>query len=135
MTLKEKILAVMGGVHVAAIATIADGRPAVRFMALTGFEDTSLVGATVKSSRKVQQLKKNQDAALSIWSCREYSDPYIVIQAKGTIHEDFATKKKYWDPMLEPFFRSPENPDYVVLKFIPERIEYYDMSGMEVWER
>ena len=48
MKLEEKILDVMGGVHVGAVATIWDGRPAVRFMALTGNEDLSLVGGTLK---------------------------------------------------------------------------------------
>ena len=135
MALREKILSVMGGMHVAAVATIAEGKPAVRYLALTGLDDLTLIGSTMKSSRKVAQIMKNPEAALSIWSCKEFSDPYVVIQAKATVHEDLLTKKKYWDPMMEPFFRSPENPDYVILKFVPYRIEYYVPEGMEVWEK
>lgn len=135
MALKEKILSVMGGMHVAAVATIAEGKPAVRFLALTGFDDMTLIGSTMKASRKVAQIRKNPEVALSIWSCKEFSDPYVVIQAKASVHEDTATKKKYWDPMFEPFFKSPENPDYVILKFTPYRVEYYVPEGMEVWEK
>lgn len=135
MALREKILSVMGGVHVAAVATLAEGKPAVRFLALTGLDDLTLVGTTMKASRKVTQIRKNPETALSIWSCKEFSDPYVTIQAKASVHEDLATKKKHWDPMFEPFYGSPENPEYVVLKFSPYRIEYYVPEGMEVWEK
>jgi len=135
MALKEKILSVMGGVHVAAVATITDGKPAVRYMALTGLDDLTLIGSTMTASRKVAQIRKNPEVALSIWSCKEFSDPYVVIQAKCSVHEDTATKKQYWNPMWEEYFKTPENPEFVVLKFAPYRIEYNVPEGMEVWEK
>jgi general stress protein 26 len=137
MASKEKILEVMGGPHVAAIATIAVGLPAVRFMVLNGFEDMTLVGATMKSSHKVEQLKKNPNAAIAIWSGKELSDPYVEIRARGKIHEDLATKKKYWNPMMEQYFKSVDNPDFVILKFTAEEIVYFapQMTGQEVWKR
>jgi general stress protein 26 len=137
MALKEKILEVISGPHVAAIATIASGLPAVRFMVLSGSDDMTLIGGTMKASRKVEQLKKNPHAALSIWSGKEFTDPYVVIRAKGTVHEDIATKKKYWNPMFEKYFKSVDNPDYVILKFTAEEIEYTSPAtmGMEVWKR
>ena len=66
MPLKEKIIKVIGGPHVAAIATIDGKMPAVRFMVLSGFPDMTLVGGTMKSTNKVDQLRKNPHAALSI---------------------------------------------------------------------
>jgi general stress protein 26 len=137
MALKEKILDVIGGPHVTAVATLDARLPAVRFMVLAGFPDMTLVGATMKSSKKVEQLKKNADAALSIWSGKEFSDPYVEIKAKGTIYEDVATKKKYWNPMFEQYFKTPENPDFVVLVFTAGEITYHgkNMSSMEVWKR
>jgi len=135
MALKDDILKVMGGMHVAAVATVADGKPAVRFMALNGFDDLTLVGGTMKTTRKVGEIRKNQDVALSIWSCRDFSDPYVMIQAKGTVHDDLATKKKYWAPMMAGYFKTPENPEWVILKFAPRRIEYYANMAMQVWER
>ena len=134
MVLEEKITKVIEGIHVAAVTTVADGMPAVRFMSLEGFDGLTLVGATTKSSRKVSQITRNPNVALSIWSGRQYTDPYVVIQATAEIHEDTATKKKYWDHMKEDYFKTPDNPEYVVLSFTPRRIEYYDMNGMEVWE-
>lgn len=135
MTLKDNILEVLRGEHVAAVATVTDGRPAVRFMALEGLDDLSLIGGTMKSSRKIEQIRKNPDVALSIWSGKNYADPYLIIQSKAEIHEDLETKKKFWDPKLEPYFQNPENPSYVVLKFVPQRIEYYHEMTMDLWER
>ena len=137
MALKEKIMEVIGGPHVAAVATIAGGLPAVRFMVLFGFEDMTLVGGTMKGTQKVEQLKKDQNAALSIWSGKEYTDPYVVIRARGEVHEGLDTKKKFWNPMFEQYFKSPDNPDFVVVKFIAEEIVYNGpmMSGQEIWKR
>lgn len=137
MALKDKILEVVGGPHPAAVATLAGRVPAVRFMVLNGFPDMSFVGGTMKNSKKVEQLTKNPSAAISIWSGKEFSDPYVEIQAKAEIHEDLATKKKYWNPMFEQYFKSVDNPDFVVLKFIAAEIVYHgqNMMTMEVWKR
>ena len=137
MGLKEKILEVVGGPHPAAVATLAGRLPAVRFMVLNGFPDMSFVGGTMKSSKKVEQLSKNPNTAIAIWSGKEFSDPYVEIQAKVEIHEDLATKKKYWNPMFEQYFKSADNPDFVVLKFIAGEIVYHgqNMMSMDVWKR
>jgi general stress protein 26 len=137
MALAEKILEVVGGPHVAAVATVAGGLPAVRFMVLSGFEDMTLVGGTMKATRKVEQLRKNPHAAISIWSGKEFTDPYVVIQARGEVHDDVKTKKKYWNPMYEQYFKKVDNPDYVVLVFTAEEIEYTDppSMSMETWKR
>jgi general stress protein 26 len=135
MALKDKILEVLKGEHVAAVATVTDGKPAVRFMALVGLDDLSLIGGTMKSSRKVEQIRKNPKIALAIWSGKNYTDPYVLIESKAEIHEDLETKKRFWDPKLESYFRSPENPGYVVLKFVPQRIEYYHEMSMDLWEK
>jgi general stress protein 26 len=92
----ENILEVVGGPHVAAIATVDGKLPAVRFMVLNGFPDMTFVGGTMKVSKKVAQLKKNPNVAISTWSGKEFSDPYVEMRAKGEVHEDLATKKKYW---------------------------------------
>ncbi|MGA7628042.1 pyridoxamine 5'-phosphate oxidase family protein [Methanoregula sp.] len=137
MTLKEKILEVMGEPHPAAVATLDGKMPAVRFMVLTGLPDMTLVGGTMKNSKKVEQLTKNPDAAISIWSGKEFSDPYVEIKAKGKVHDDILTKKKYWNPMFAKFFKTAENPDFVVLVFTASEITYHgaNMSSVEVWKR
>jgi general stress protein 26 len=135
MALKDKIQKVIGGIHVAAVATVDNGKPAVRYMALAGMDDMSFIGATRTSSRKIEQIRKAPDVALAIWSCKEFSDPYVTIEAKASIHEDVATKKKYWNPMWEEYFQTPENKEFVVLKFVPKKIEYTEGMTMEIWEK
>jgi general stress protein 26 len=106
-------------------------------MVLNGFADMTFVGGTMKSSKKVQQLSKNPNTAIAIWSGKEFSDPYVEIQATAEIHEDLATKKKYWNPMFEQYFKSVDNPDFVVLKFVAAEIVYHgeNMMSMDVWKR
>jgi general stress protein 26 len=137
MELREKILDVIGGLHTAAVATLDGKQPAVRFMLLLGFPDMTLVGGTMKNSRKVVQLEKNADVAIAVWSGKNITDPYVEIRAKVKIHEDIATKKKYWNPMFIPYFRSVDNPDFVVLHFTASEITYYipSMRSKEVWKR
>ena len=43
-------------------------------------------------------------------------------------------KKKFWDLKLEQYFKTPENPDYVVITIAPQRIEYYHGMTMDVLE-
>ena len=137
MELREKILEVIRGPHTAAVATLDGNLPAVRFMLLNGFPDMTLVGGTMKSSRKVVQLKKNADVDIAVWSGKEITDPYVEIRARAEIHDDIATKKKYWNPMFVPYFRSVDNPDFVVLIFTANEITYYipSMRSREVWKR
>ena len=137
MELKKKIMNVIGGMHVGAIATITGGMPAVRFMALSGFDDMTLVAGTMKSTRKVEELKAHPDAAISIWSGKEFSDPYVGIRAHTEVHEDQETKEHYWNPMFEKYFESVDNPEFVLLVFSAETIEYYTPPIMEpeIWKR
>jgi general stress protein 26 len=137
MELREKILEVIGGPHTAAVATLDGKMPVVRFMLLLGFPDMTLVGGTMKTSRKVVQLEKNADVDIAVWSGKEFTDPYVEIRAKAKIHEDIATKKKYWNPMFVPYFRSVDNPDFVILLFTASEISYYipSMRSRDVWKR
>jgi general stress protein 26 len=137
MELREKILEVIGGPHTAAVATLDGKQPAVRFMLLTGFPDMTLVGGTLKSSRKVVQLQKNPDVAIAVWSGKEFTDPYVEIRAKVEILADTATKKKFWSPAFVQYFRSVDNPEFIILKFTAAEITYYVPSNRtkETWKR
>ncbi len=100
MTLKDNISNVIAGQHVAALATLSEGKPEVRFVVLEGQPDLTLVGATMKASRKVRQIQENPVVGISIWSGKEYSDPYIVFRGRAEIHEDLQTKKSTGTPCM-----------------------------------
>ena len=139
MELREKILEVVRGQHVAALATVGDrGAPAVRFVVLTGLDDLAFVGATRVGSKKVEQLRRTPYAGIAIWSSKEFTDPYVQLTATGTVLEDRETKARYWNPMWEQYFGSVENPEFVVLYFRADEIEYYDPKALvtpELWKR
>ncbi|HSQ93965.1 MAG TPA: pyridoxamine 5'-phosphate oxidase family protein [Methanoregula sp.] len=137
MKLAEKILEVIRGPHAAAVATLDGNMPAVRFMLLNGFPDMTLVGGTRKSSKKIAQLEKNPDVAIAVWSGKEFTDPYVEIRAQGAVLDDIASKKKYWNPMFIPYFKSVDNPDFVIVLFTASEITYYipSMRSREVWTR
>ena len=66
------------------------------------------------------------------------TDPFVQFRAKGEVREDRETKVKYWNPMWEQYFQSVDNPEFVVLVFRADEIEYYDpKTGTvpEVWTR
>ncbi len=139
MELAEKIMDVVRGPHVAAVATVGDrGAPAVRHMVLTGFDDLMLVGGTRAGSNKVAQIRRTPYAGIAIWSLKEFTDPYVQMQATAGVHEDRETKLKYWNPTWEQYFGSVDNPEFVVIVFRPDLIEYYDPKALvtpEVWRR
>ena len=139
MELKEKILDVIRGTHVAALATVGErGAPVVRHMVLTGADDMMLAGGARIGSDTVAQLRRTPYASIAIWSEKAFTDPYVQMQVLGGVHEDRATKLEYWDPSWERYFGPADNPDVVVLLFRPELIEYYDPKALvspEVWRR
>ncbi|MDD1751678.1 MAG: pyridoxamine 5'-phosphate oxidase family protein [Methanotrichaceae archaeon] len=136
MPLKDKILELIKGPRLAALATVAEESgqvfPAVRYMVVTGMDDLSLVAFTSKKSRKISQIKKNSNVALTIRGEGDYTTPYAIIKASSEIHEDPETKRKFWGPHLEKNVKNPEDPRYVVLRFVPSEIEYYSKGQVEV---
>jgi len=137
--LKDKILGVISGPKIAAVATAVE-KPRVRYMVTVGFEDLSLKAATRRSSTKISRISKNPEVALTIWSGEGMKDvgegkPYVIIDAFASMVDDAEEKKEFWNPTLEKHFKGPEDPEYVLLNFKPRRIEYYDPAKgeMDVW--
>lgn len=139
MDLKERILDVIRGSHVAAVATVGErGAPAVRHMLLTGYDDLMLAGGTRAGSKKVAQIRRTPYVGIAIWSEKDLMDPYVQIHGVAGVHDDRETKLKYWDPAWDRFFGPVDNPEVVVLVFQPDAIEYYDPKAViapEVWRR
>ncbi len=140
MELKEKIADVIGGVNVAAVATVkssSGSAPRVRYMSTVGFPDLTLQSATMKSSPKVQQIKENPSACVTIWKGSKleeaFTQPYVIMDTSVEILDDEKTRNDFWNPMLENFFSGPDDPEYVVLKFNPSYAEYWLGGQVEQW--
>jgi general stress protein 26 len=144
MELETKILEVIRGPKLAALATVKEesGKvlPAVRYIVAMGFEDLSLMAATRKSSGKVQDIKKNPNISLTIWSGKDLIPedlikPYVVIKGKAELIDDQETKNRFWNPYLENHFHGINDPEYGLLKFVPNSIEYYHGNTVNVWAK
>lgn len=140
MELKDKIADVIGGVNVAAVATVKSSSevvPRVRYMSTVGFPDLSLQSATMKSSPKMQQIKENPKASLTVWKGTKleeaFTQPYVIMDTDVEVLDDEKTRNDFWNPMLENFFSGPDDPEYVVLKFTPSYAEYWLGGQVEQW--
>jgi general stress protein 26 len=112
MELKDKILEVVGGVNISALATVqSDSHPVprVRYLTTVGFPDLSMKTATHRSSIKTSHIKNNPKGCITTWN----------------------GKNEFWNPMLGNFFSGPDDPEYVILNLKPYSIEYYSDGKME----
>jgi general stress protein 26 len=136
MNLTDKILEVIRGTKLASVATIMEESdqilPAVRYMLATGYEDLTLSAFTKIDTRKIAQIEKNPNVALMIASEGAPTRPYVAIRAIAKIYKEPEIKRKYWGTHLKKFIKSPEDPEYVAISFIPSKIEYYSRGKMEV---
>jgi general stress protein 26 len=137
-TLKEKIAARMKEHTLAVLATVtAEGRPWARYVTVKGDDQLNVWFATFKGSRKVRQICANPEVHLVLG----VSDPksaahWLQIQGRAEILEDAETKNAVWFDLLKTFFEGPADPNYVVCRIRPQRIEYNTMNSFtpEVWK-
>ncbi len=136
--LKKKILAKLTGPTLCALGTLTeDGKPWVRYVTPFADEDLTLWMATFLGSRKVAQIKKNPEVHLTTGvATMETAESYLQIQGRAEILTDERSKKTVWFDHLKNVFSGPEDPNFVVCKITPYRIEYQSMGMVppEVWE-
>ena len=136
--IREKIQATMKDYTLASFATVTpDNQPWTRYVVVKADDQMNIWFATFKESRKVNQIAHNPEVHL-VLGVTDMSTAVSWIQVQGTaeILEDSDSKKAVWYDMLEPMFNGPEDPNYVVCKVRPYRIEYYTMNQRrpEVWK-
>jgi general stress protein 26 len=136
--IKDKILAKMKDHTLASFATIStDNQPWVRYVVVKTDDQLNIWFATFKRSRKIEHIARNPEVHLVLGVAdMTTAVSWIQVQGRAEILEDAESKKAVWYNMLEPIFKGPDDPDYVVCKVNPYRIEYYTMNqrNPEVWE-
>jgi len=136
--LKAKIVAKMKAHTLASFATLTeDAKPWTRYVVVHADDQMNIWFATFRGSRKVNQIVGNPEVHLTLGVGEMQSAvSWLQIQGRAEILEDDKTKKALWYDMLDPIFAGPEDPNYVVCKVAPYRIEYYTMNKKEpeIWE-
>ncbi len=115
-----------------------DDKPWVRYVSPTLIDpDLTVWVATFAGSRKVAQIRNNPQVHLTMGISEVVMErSYIQVQAEAETVDDPEQKKRNWGEHLRTYFSGPEDPNFVLLKLKPYRIEYNDMKSMEprVWE-
>lgn len=113
--------------QMASVATIKDNEPWVRYMMVFKDDDLNLFTTTFASSRKVEQIKKNNKIHITVGGDpSDLMKPYINIKATAHICDDVTRKKKYWSDMFKAYYKGPDDPNFLVIQITPQVIEYSD---------
>ncbi len=136
--LKTKIHAKMTQPALAAFATLTnDGRPWTRYVVVFADADLAIWFATFKGSRKVAQIAGNAEVHLTLGvTDLESAESYLQVEGRAEIIETPEVKAAVWYDHLANIFSGPEDPNYVVCKVTPYRIEFNSMNpedGPEIW--
>ena len=135
-TLKEQIAAMIAPVQLSSLATLADGKPWVRYVMTTGRDDLSIRCATYAGSRKVAQIAANPEVHVTLGVCDPANmTPYLQIQGRARFSTEASERHGFWSEMLANYFRGPDDPNYGVVIVTPYRIELAraGVPEPEVW--
>ena len=136
--LKDKIFEKMKEHTLASFATVTeDGNPWTRYVVIKADEQLNIWFATFVNSRKTLQVANNPEVHLTLG----VSDPqtavsWLQVQGRAEWLTDAATKNAVWFDHLSSIFNGPDDPNYVVCKVKPYRIEYLmmNMPTPEIWQ-
>ena len=137
--LKQRILDIIHKPQLAALATVTEqNNPWVRYVVTVGDGEFTIRCATFAKSRKVAHIQNNPNVHITcgVTSFMEMQ-PYIQVQGKATITSDHDERHLFWNDLLAPIFKGPDDPNYCVVIIKPYRIEYITPGSFEpeVWVR
>lgn len=123
-TLKEQIAAIITPLQLSSLATLADGKPWVRYVMTTGGDDLSVRFATYAGSRKVAQIAANPEVHMTMGvNDPAMMKPYLQIQGQARFSTEAAERHSFWSGMLANYFSGPDDQNYGVVIVAPYRIE------------
>ena len=105
-----------------------DGGPQARLMLPFPPEQnlTIWMGASPRS-RKVRELRADPRATLGYDCAAEGA--YVTLLGTASIEDDLALRRKYWRRRFVQFWPDgPEADDYVLIRFVPSRIELMNVA-------
>ncbi|SET54174.1 General stress protein 26 [Oceanobacillus limi] len=107
---------------VGTMATIKGNKPHTRFM--TFFHDNlKLYAATSKETDKIEEIEANPYTHILIgYGGDGYGDEYVDYQGKVSVNHSEDLKKKLWTEKMEPWFESPDDPNYIILEMEPIQV-------------
>ncbi len=110
------------------ITESSDGHPHARLMQPYEPEtDLTLYFGASPRSRKVRELQRQSKVSLAFYSPQDTA--YVTLLGTASTTDDPALRRRYWRANWNDLFPGgPESSDYVLIKFVPERIEMMNYS-------
>ncbi len=85
-------------------------------------EDLTIWFGVSPRSRKVREIEANNQVTVTYLNAREHG--YVALQGKAQVERDLDARSQHWREEWARFWPAgPEDEDYVVVKFVPTRIE------------
>ncbi len=136
-SLKDKIFHLIEKNPLGIFATITeDGKPWARFVSCSPDKDLCIRFATFRNSRKVAQIKKNPEVHITLGDMEsETMGSYVQIQGRAEVADSEKIRHAFWTDALKGYFKSPDDPNFVVVIVKTYRVEWEDESHQKkVWE-
>jgi general stress protein 26 len=90
-------------------------------------EDLTIYFGASPRSRKVREIERNQEVTVTYQNSREHA--YVCLLGQAQIEKGIEARRKYWREEWAIFWPGgPESEDYVLIKFVPSRIELMNIS-------
>ncbi|SDD92133.1 General stress protein 26 [Paenibacillus sp. UNCCL117] len=134
-SLEEQITAVLEDNKFCSFGTIDGQKPKVRYMALFN-EGLTLYLATNAKTDKVDEILGNPNVYVLVGFDGKKSNDILQIEAKAEVCKDETLRERLWNSSFKEWFEGPHDPEYVILKINPDRIEYTGADKEpQVWEK
>jgi len=111
------------------LATVGEaGAPHLRIMQpFAAEEDLTIRFGTSRGSREVRDIRENPGVVLGFLDPVEMA--YAALYGPASLEEDARSRGRYWrDEWAEIWPEGPESGDYVLVRFVPERIELMNLT-------
>ncbi|WP_338780040.1 pyridoxamine 5'-phosphate oxidase family protein [Metabacillus sp. FJAT-52054] len=129
--LEEKIMKLLDNHQIGSMATVRNGKPYSRFM-LFFHQGLTLYTATSKKTHKAEDIRENPAVHLLLGlEGNGFRDEYAEIEANASVEESSSLKEKFWNEKLKDWIKSPDDPDFLLLKLEPEKFCYFSKAGEE----
>jgi len=90
-------------------------------------EDWTIWIATSSKSRKVREIRYQNHVTVTFQDDKEYA--YVTILGSATVVDDLQHKQRYWqDELIIYFPEGSTGEDYVLIEFVPSRIEIMNFA-------
>lgn len=89
--------------------------------------DMTIWIGTSPKTRKVHEISNDNRVTMTFQDDKEYT--YVTLLGLASVETDLSERQRYWhEDSIAYFPEGPQGDDYVVIKFVPSRIELMNFA-------